>query len=87
MEQIWKYELKVDGVQKINMPEGAKILTVQTQFDNPCIWALVNPTNTLTVRNFEIYGTGHNIQIGSRQYIGTFQVNSGFLIFHVFELL
>lgn len=40
---IWKFELETTGNQTLKMPIGAEILSVQTQFDKPCLWALVEP--------------------------------------------
>ncbi len=70
------------------MPIGAKILTVQTQNDIPCLWALVDPQAETEGRNIEIFGTGHPVlsDLGTaREYIGTFQMHNGTLVFHVFE--
>jgi len=84
---IWKYELNTTDVQKLGMPKGAEILTVQTQFDKPCLWALVNPDAEKETRGFMTYGTGHTIPTEPypHKYIGTYQLNSGVLVFHVFE--
>ena len=70
------------------MPKGAEILTVQTQNDTPCIWALVDPDSETETRHFEVYGTGHDIHCDmgiERKYINTFQIQYGLLVFHLFE--
>lgn len=89
--QIWKYQIQGNS-HSIEMPMGAQILTVQLQFDKPCIWAVVNPLNDLEERHFEIYGTGQDINceqsVGfKRKYINTFQINGRRLVFHLFENL
>lgn len=87
-KQIWKFEIDSPSKLGIEMPIGAEILTVQVQNETPCIWALVNPEETKMKRYFEIYGTGMGIYCDmgiDRKYIGTFQLNSGALVFHVFE--
>jgi len=84
-QTIWKFNLRVDDVQKIAMPKEAKILTVQIQGELPCIWALVDPRNLDTNRIIQIAGTGHDLSkriMGD--YIGTFKYD-GFLVFHVFD--
>lgn len=43
MKKIYKYRIEVTDDQNIEMPVGAKILTVQTQNGVPCIWAMVDP--------------------------------------------
>jgi len=84
---IWKYELKIEGLQNIIMPIGAKILSVQIQNETPCLWALVNPEEKDTdARNIETFGTGHTVCYDSgvtRDFIGTYQTRG--LVFHVFE--
>lgn len=85
---IWKFPIEVADVQKILMPVGAKVLTVQEQNSIPCIWALVDPEADREIRFFEMFGTGHPILYSagvSREYISTFQVRDDSLVFHVFE--
>lgn len=89
---IYKYELRIDDLIKINMPKDAEILTVQKdqKTNKPCIWALVNTENEEETRYFEIFGTGSEIKYGmgvDRIYIGTFQSEKGAFIGHVFEYL
>jgi len=87
MQQIWKYELTLGHPQEIEMPVGAEILTVQSQFENQaCLWALVEPANYPVKREFEIFGTGVDIyENPNRKYIGTYQLRGGIFVFHVFE--
>lgn len=83
---IWKFSLPVRGEVELLMPIGAHILTVQMQYGEPCIWAMVNPDTILALRRFRIYGTGHPItQQGT--YLGTFQIPDGNFVGHVFEVL
>ena len=51
---IYKYE--VDTI--VTMPDKAEILTVQLQNGRPWIWALVDISEQLVERNFNIIGTG-----------------------------
>ena len=85
---IWKYELETTDELRIEMPIGAEILTVQNQMGVPCLWALVNPEAKTEMRLFRIYGTGHIVNksiIVRKNYIGSYQLQGGCLIFHVFE--
>lgn len=85
MEKIFKYPLEVTDTQFIEVPKGAAILTVQAQKDIPCIWAQVDPDMPLIKRRILTYGTGHPIDpTEAKHYIGTYQINGGHLVFHVF---
>ena len=86
MEVIWKFPLVATDVQNIEMPALAEVLTVQVQV-GPCLWALCNPEAPKTKRCFETFGTGHPMSLASRKYVGTYQLNDGGLVFHVFERL
>jgi hypothetical protein len=87
MTKIYKYELKALDNQSIMLPEGAKILSVQTQYETPCIWVELNTELPSTVsHDFEIYGTGHTMPDCDRTYIGSFQLQGGALVFHLYEV-
>jgi hypothetical protein len=85
MKVIWKYQLELKDSQEISMPRGAKILTVQTQSGIPCLWVLVDPERMFETKLIRIFGTGNDFELVDYKYIGTFQINKGDLIFHVFE--
>lgn len=85
METVYKYKLKCSGEQWIEMPITAKVLTVQMQNGEPCLWAKVRPDEPQALRRFVTHGTGHQIPETTGKYIGTYQLNNGELIFHVFE--
>ncbi len=85
MRTIWKFELEITDEQKISMPKNAKILSVQAQHDRPCVWAIVDDKEILEDRFFIIHGAGHPCNGGFSKFIGTFQVHSGRLVFHLFE--
>lgn len=83
---IWKYPLVIADRQRIEMPKGAKILTVQAQDGQACLWALVNADEgEMETRDFVIYGTGHYVSPLPGVYIGTVQMAGGRLVWHVFE--
>lgn len=85
---IWKYILETTDSQELIMPKGACVLTVQTQNNTPCLWALVNPNAEKESRIFETFGTGHPICCATdmqRNYIGTYQMHGGSFVLHVFE--
>ena len=89
MKTIWKNLLEVADVQKVELPEGAEILTVQTQHEHPCIWALVDTAKPMINFKIGIAGTGNDLELlhasnETLKYIGTFQKYAGDFIFHVF---
>ena len=86
MEKIYKYILAVTDEQVIYLPQGATLLTVQVQHGVPCLWAKVNPDSPNEEHRIIIKGTGHSLEeVG--EYLGTFQLYSGELVFHAFEAL
>lgn len=85
---IHKYPLHGSSLQKVALPSGAQLLTVQVQGDEPMLWALVYPNvRGVEVRSIRVYGTGHPIDVEPvrLRYIATFQLHGGALVFHVFE--
>jgi hypothetical protein len=89
MKTIWKFEVALVSPQQVPMPNGTEILTVQTQGETGCLWALVDTeADSTDMRTFEVFGTGQIIHedMGiERKYIGTFQVRP--FVWHVFERL
>lgn len=88
MKTIWKFPLDAADSQTIQMPEGAKILTVQVQDQapslwqdrTPFLWALIDDANPLEARKIFIATTGNSAEhVGNVKmntpaaYIGTFQ--------------
>jgi len=88
MRTIYKYKLPVGDEFALEMPAGAEVLTVQMQDDQPFIWALVNTDHSPQLRQFLVLGTGHDCsdtRICATNYVGTFQLLGGRLVFHLFE--
>jgi hypothetical protein len=85
---VWKFPVPFPGpdVFSIEMPASATMLTVQVQHGEPQIWALVIPSGAVEEKTFRIAGTGHLITEPIKGYVGTFQVASGSLVLHVFEV-
>lgn len=81
---IWKFPFVIEDVVTVSMPEDATVLSVQVQNGEPCIWAVVDPSNPIVMRIFHLRGTGHALgEVG--QFIGTFQMMDGGLVFHLFD--
>ncbi len=86
MMTIWKFPIAVTDEQTVEMPADARILTVQVQHDQPCLWAIVDSDKPTEPRRIRIFGTGHDMGRGNGSvYIGSFQISGGSLVFHVFD--
>jgi hypothetical protein len=81
---IWKYPLT--AASGLRMPRGARLLTVQVQAEDVCLWALVDPEAPMVTRTIRVFGTGHTVKLAATDaYIGTFQLSGGALVFHAFD--
>ncbi len=88
MKTIWKYEVPIKDSFSIQIPEGGKILSLQTQKGTPYIWILVDQSRRNEQRNFRYFGTGFPIEnpIDSNLlYIGSVLIQDEVLVFHLFE--
>ncbi len=79
---IWKFQLKLDGYQEVEMPADAEIIAIQIQDNAICVWAIVNPSAPVKVFKFEIFGTGRAMADLPRKYVGTVYPDG--YVFHVF---
>ena len=84
MTVIHKY-MVYPGPNSINIPEGAKFLSVHNQNGNICLWALVNPSNKKEVRYIPLLGTGQlfHDDVNEYPFIGTVLVEN--FVWHVFD--
>ncbi|MCP6727329.1 MAG: hypothetical protein KJI69_04970 [Patescibacteria group bacterium] len=85
MENIYKYPVGL-GAFELELPKGYKILTVQMQGQEAFMWVVVNPENETEKVKFITRGTGHIYEPEMQEYIGTFQMANGALIWHLFKL-
>lgn len=84
MKQVWKFPIQPG--RGVEMPVGAEIISMQTQKGVPTLWAIVDPANSLEKVNIHVAGTGHNLPDNIERFIGTFQIDDGAFVFHVFVL-
>lgn len=59
MKRIFKYAIPIADEFELELPKGAEILTFQIQYEQPVIWAIVDPDAEKEKRHFNLYGTGH----------------------------
>ena len=84
MKAIWKYAINPHTT--IQIPQGARLLSVQVQDNQPQLWALVDPAALQVGRMFQAVATGEEFDDDGMTYIDTFQINGGALVFHLFEV-
>jgi hypothetical protein len=88
---IIKWPLEQDKVQVLMLPVGAKILCVQALRERPCIWVLGEepPYVDVEKRVLVTFRTGDRLPVHDAgylgRYVGTYQLESGNVIGHVFE--
>ncbi len=87
--RIFKYPLEIIDSQDIELPIGAKYISMISQNNQPTIYAVVD---SLEMKNekwhFEIRGTGHWIDEGTirfAQFLGTVITHEGALVWHVWR--
>lgn len=84
MKVIYKYPLEIQDIQRVELPENFKILSIQRQNAVPCLWVLVDPEESLMTIDIHLYGTGHPIKFTHLNFIETFQSHGGALVYHAF---
>lgn len=84
MRTIHKFPVK-SAPFKVALPRGAKFLAVQTQHENPQMWFEVETDRPTQDRTFMIVGTGHSMPDDELLHLGTFQMQGGALVFHLYE--
>jgi hypothetical protein len=77
---IYKYEVPPLNNSTVEMPAGSKILWLDLQDRNICVWASVDLESEAVEREFTIIGTGHQEPAG--EYVGSFQ--EGGFVGHVY---
>lgn len=80
---IYKYPLKWEDFQTLQIPGLQRLLSIQLQNFEPMLWALVDETAAPAPLRIRIYGTGHRLTLEPGEYINTVQV--GGFVFHFFK--
>ncbi len=88
MRRVFKYAVPDKNYFSLNLPKGAKILTVQEQGDELQLWALVEENAPNEIRSFCFVGTGHCVKdFDNLVYINTVQRSRGGYVYHLFEII
>lgn len=95
MTKVWKYVFP-RNIHEVPMqiPAAGKILSVQSRNRDIVMWVQVPSTeekqhqNSSVARYFQLIETGKVIEVDDSmlQYIGTVQVNEGYVL-HIFEII
>jgi hypothetical protein len=80
--RILKWELRLVGMQTIELPSQSKILTVQMQRQVPCMWTLCDESLPMEKLDVVLMPTGY--EAPDWHYRGTVQLHGGELVFHAF---
>lgn len=85
MITIHKYQFQIADKVTIQMPQGARVISVQLQNGVPTMWAMVVTDMKMISHEFRVYGTGHELDTFAIQgkHLGTIQQNG--LVWHIFE--
>lgn len=87
MNVVYKFIINVDNPE-LWIHEKSKVLKVDFQGDDLCLWAEVDTENNMVVRNFHVFGTGQKIPYNMGvdfEYVDTAFI--GNLVFHIYERL
>jgi hypothetical protein len=90
MKTIWKFPIPASDSFVTMMPKGSTIIHVETQHNEPCMWAEVDSGAELVEREFEIFATGQDMpdRVGVvRLHCGSFLMNKITLVFHLYEVI
>ncbi len=83
MKVIYKHKVEPGGA--VSLPTVTQWLCVDVQHGDTCVWALVERDAPERSYHLSIFGTGHPIQEDyDGEYIDTFQLEGGALVFHAF---
>lgn len=82
MRTVLKFEVKPRMV--LTLPAGSEFLAVQIQHGEPRAWFLCEQGAPNFERTFICVPTGE-ASISDEEYLGTFQLGDGALVFHLFE--
>lgn len=83
---IWKFPFPIEEEFVLEMPRYPRILHVQMQDGQPCLWAFVEVDAPKVKYVFSLRGTGHSCDgIEPNEFISTFFATpDGSLVFHLF---
>lgn len=87
--KVYKYPIPAEDYFYLDLPRGAKILSVQEQNKKACLWVLIEKATPTVKRFFRLAGTGDYIKESSDKlnFVGTFQLLDENFVGHLFEIV
>ncbi len=82
MKTIHKFTLKHVAKQTVDLPHFSRVLSVQAQGADICMWVELVPSEDKYPQEVFIVGTGHKVPNEVNSYLGTTQQN-GF-VWHIY---
>ena len=81
------YKLTISpNIARYEMPKNSELLYVREQGEDICVWFFCDPKEKgREIRTILSFGTGHTGIGQDLKYIGSGHLNSGALIFHIFD--
>ena len=85
MLKIFKYSVDYSDTFDLDLPKHWVFLHVDTQGDEPFMWLLVDPEDEVERHTFYVRSTGQPFTGQEGDYLGTFLLANGTLVFHLFD--
>ena len=87
MKRIFKYELQIADSQKIKTHTCFEPISIEMQNQKPVMYAIVDDETPVQKVVLRTYGTGFQLDDYETRdnYIGTYMLIGGDLVYHVFK--
>lgn len=82
MKTLYKYPI---DQETILLPEGAEILHIGLQNDEPFVWAIIDPEIKLMRCYLFVFGTGVFLPANEMEFIKTLICYKGSIVLHIFK--
>ena len=87
MKTVYRYEIN-QAINDVNLPIGAKVLSVGVANNIISLWALVDTESGTEKRKFLVFGTGSDMsktETYNLTFVGTIRKSNTYA-FHIFEV-
>jgi len=87
MRTVYKYTFSIHKTFKLQLHQDFRILKVEEQRGEPCMWVEVDTNNNLKDCYFHVIGTGHELPKHKIVHIGSAQSTDQFFVWHLYMSL